>query len=165
MNNVEHYNQLLRQLSYKHNFLYFDLHIPNHWLGDDLMHIGHRHRHEFSGLLLNCINALHVNRNPLKDVDKHSREATQRRNKKRNLKSRNIRKSYALVREISPVSSYTHVKNFLKLHHVQYASISITPTNTLYLQFNNSLHLMNANEILPSVIHCQNFARYSEEHH
>ena len=45
-----------------------------------------------------------------------------------------------------------------------YASISITSTNTLYLQFNNSLHLMNANEILPSIIRCQNFDRCFEEH-
>ena len=102
MNNINHYNQLLFQLSHKYNFLCFDLCIPSHWLGDDMIHIGYRYRHDFSNLLLTYINGLHISRNLLKTVNKGPSEEIHRRNKKRNLKLKNIRKNYTLVREIPP---------------------------------------------------------------
>ena len=67
------------------------------------MHVGYQYRHDFSNLLWAYISGLHVNQNLLGTANKRSREATYRRNNKRNLKLKNIRKNYTLTREISPI--------------------------------------------------------------
>ncbi|CAF2091093.1 unnamed protein product [Rotaria magnacalcarata] len=149
MNNIYHYNHLLFILSHKFNFHYFDLHMPIDWLSSDMMHVGRHYHNEFSNLILNYINNLHVNQNISITIRNRSPEAIHRRNKKRNFKLKMIQKNFTLRREISSLWSYTHLKNFLKYNGIRFGTLSIMSNHILYLRFNNIFNLRSADHALP----------------
>lgn len=149
MKNIDDYNQLLLTLSFQFHFLYLDLHVPPTWLGPDMMHIHHSHRLEFSNFILNYINSLHLNNDVSKKFTHRSASAIARRNKKRNMKLKEIQKSYTITREVSSLWSYTYLKRFLKCSAIRYASLYIMSNNTLHLRFNNLYQLQVADHALP----------------
>lgn len=148
-NNIDHYNTLLLSLSTKYNFSYFDLQIPVDWLGPDMMHIGYHYRSHFSNIILHHIGGLHVERHLDTQVKRRSMQSIAYRNRKRNMKLKQIQKNFTLLREISREWSYPLLKTFLKSKDVQYARLYIAPNNVLHIYFHNTYHLQNAEETIP----------------
>ncbi|CAF1532288.1 unnamed protein product [Rotaria magnacalcarata] len=165
MNNIHYYNQLLFELSSENYFLYFYLQVPTHWLGNDMIHVTSQHRHDFSNSFLNYINSLQIHTTLQTRHNIRSREVVSRRNKKRNLKLKQIQKLYTLTRQLSPLWSYTHVKHYLKYLGIRYGSLSIISNNMLNLRFNNVFHLNHANDILSlNIFDSNSFTRWVQEH-
>ncbi|CAF1677570.1 unnamed protein product [Rotaria magnacalcarata] len=162
--NIDDYNALLLSLSIKLNFLYLDLNITHDWLSHDMMHVHYNYRLDFSNIILNFLNALHLDDDIYENNKHRSASAIKRRNKQRNLKLKEIQKSYTISRDVSPLWSYAYLKTFLKYHTIQYASLSIMKNNILNLRFNNLYHLQFADHALPTnTFDCEHFSRWIDQ--
>ena len=151
-------------LSTQHNFFHFDLHIPTDWLGHDKLHIDYCYRARFANLIVSYINHLHVNHNTPIHIKFRSRQAISRRNRKRNFKLKRIQKNFTLHREISPVCSYTHFKNFLKLNGIRYARLSVISNHTLRLHFSNLSNMLYADRVLTvNIFDSNNFTNWIQQ--
>ena len=93
-----------------------------------------------------------------------TRQAISRRNRKRNFKLKRIQKNFTLHREISPVCSYTHLKNFLKLNGIRYARLSVISNHTLRLHFSNLSNMLYADRVLTvNIFDSNNFTNWIQQ--
>lgn len=147
--NIDLYNQLLLSLSAKHNVLYLDLNVPFEWLSRDRIHLHHDYHDRFANIIINYLHDLNVHHQSSNNIKYRSREAISRRNRKRNLKFKQIQQNFILSRNITSACSYDNVKKFLKSSNIHYARLVIVSNHTLRLHFNNSLDMLHADQKLP----------------
>ncbi|CAF1520920.1 unnamed protein product [Rotaria sp. Silwood1] len=159
--NIEIYNQLLLSLSAKHNVLYLDLSVPFEWLCRDRIHLHHDYHHPFANIIINYLHDLKVHHQSSNKFKYRSREAITRRNRKRNLKFKQIQQNFIISRDITSAWSYYHVNNFLKFSNILYARLLIVSNHTLRLHFNNSLDMLHADQNLPhNIFDSNNFINW-----
>ncbi|CAM4813807.1 unnamed protein product [Rotaria magnacalcarata] len=147
--NIDIYNQLLLSLSTKYNVLYFDLSVPFEWLSRDRIHLHHDYHDRFSNITINYLHDSNVHHQSSNNIKYRSREAIRRRNRKKNLKFKQIQQNLIIGRDITSTWSYYHVKNFLRSSNIHYARLVIVSNHALRLHFNNSLDILNADQNLP----------------
>ncbi|CAF3770800.1 unnamed protein product [Rotaria socialis] len=147
-NNIDYYNHLLFSLSSKYKVSVLDLKISFEWLGRDGLHIDYVYREEFSNIILNYINNTNMHQQTSSNVSTRSRYSISKRNRKRNLKIRNLQRNFTLIREISDQWSYYHIKNFLRFNHISFDRLLILSQHTLHLYFNNSPLMQRADQAL-----------------
>ena len=65
---------------------------------------------------------------------------------------------------LSPVCSYTHLKNFLKLNGIRYGRLSVISNHTLRLHFSNLSNMLYADRVpIVDIFDSNNFTNWIQQ--
>jgi hypothetical protein len=131
-------------------FSYLDLHINDHHLHNDLMHLKFEHQHIIYDTIINYFNELIIKKSTTHQSKRRSTEAITRRNRKQHQKWKLKQQKYTLTRTIHPTWKLKEVKELLKSYQIQYARLPEIYKHKIRIQFNKDVYQQHAEQVLAS---------------
>jgi hypothetical protein len=114
------------------------------------MHLKFEHQHFLYDTIINYFNELIIEKSTAPQSQRRSREATCRRNQKRNQKLKLKQQKYTLTRTIHPTWKLNEVKESLKSYQIQYARLPETYKYKIRIQFNKETYQQHGEQVLSS---------------
>ena len=150
--NIQIYNSELSNLTTTLNFTFVNFQITDAHLAADHMHLHPRHQHLLSTCIMNFFNTLPPTLLSNRGPHQRSRNAVERRNKTRHIKSNFKRQQFTIRRRADIRWKPKHIKYLLIQHNVKYARLSEVRNHIFTIQFNNATDRDAADAILPDDI-------------
>lgn len=149
--NIQLYNTQLLTLSTTLNFTVLNFGLEERHLSPDNIHIHHKYQHLVKDGIFNYFHQLAAVTPavPTPPLNSRSKEAVQRRQKRRLERRAAVFKQFHITRSITHPWNIHSIKMFLQQQQIHFGKIPPIHNNTVRIQFPNSASLEAANNQLP----------------